>query len=98
MEQFLDYFFNQGLLGVITIGEFVIIYFLYRENKTLNQKIIDMAEKRIVDLQTLKDEYFEQINQFKDVYILSFEAVKKLAESILNVVQNLQNTLNSRLK
>lgn len=75
---------KQGLGYLLFIGSLLVIFFLFKENQKLNNDKVDLANRRVDDLQAAQRAYM----------VLS-ESATKVAENTYTIVQNLQQLLNN---
>ena len=91
MEYFLDQFAKYGgVFGVLFGGSVIIIGFLWKENRALQAKILDQAEKRVEELKVSKAENAAAAEASRQIAENGF----RVAESTFTVVQNLQQLFN----
>lgn len=83
MEQFTSFFFNQGVIGVLAIGEFFIIWFLYNENKTVNKA-------RLEDLKTMQNVLLDPLKKLQDTSDKLIEKMDQANAALLNTLSKKQ--------
>lgn len=83
MSEFLTFFFNQGILGVISIGEFLIIVYLYRE------RIKDIKDN-FETLKGVQDDIYKPINKLQETADTIITKTQQTNEILLNVFSKKQ--------
>ena len=79
MEPFLNFFFDRGVIGVIAIGEFLIIAFLYNENKLVNKL-------RIEDLKNMQNVLLDPLKKLQDTSDKLIEKMDQANAALLNTL------------
>jgi len=82
--EYLEQISKQGLGYLLFAASLFVIFFLYKENQKLNNEKVDLANKRVEDLQ-----------EARDAYTLLSNAASKTAENTLTIVQNIQQLLTN---
>lgn len=85
MEKLIMQVASQGFGYLLFVIACFVIYFLYKENKQLNNEKIGLANQTV---QILKEA--------QATYTTLSESSIKVAENTYTIVQNLQQVLNSR--
>lgn len=89
---------KQGLLGIFLALSLLVNYFLYKENRALSREKVELVERHVQNLLSLKDAYFDSLEKMKLAYADNAEKTSQVVNSILTIVQNLQQLLNTKIK
>lgn len=106
MEQIIDYFLNNGgVFGIIIVALILVVVWQEREkkslrieNKELARELTVLAEKRVADLERIKDADFALLEKIRDVEAEKSDRLKEMLGSVLSIAQNLQNLFNMKGK
>jgi hypothetical protein len=83
MEEYIKLIASQGFGYLLFVASMFVCFFLYKENRKLNQDKVDISEKRVEDLKEAQANYGKMS-----------EASQIVAQNTLTIVTNLQNLLN----
>lgn len=106
MEQVIDYFLaNGGVFGIIIVALLFVVGWQERqkseyrkENKQLSIELQALAEKRVADLERIKDTDFALLEKIRDSEAEKSDKLKEMLSAILSISQNLQNWFNMKGK
>lgn len=107
METVINYFAQpqNGILGIIVIVlGFVIVWEekqksdLRKEIKTLSTDLATLAEKRVNDLERIKDADFALLEKIRIAESEKSDRLREMVGSVLSIAQNLQNLFNLKGK
>jgi len=87
MDPLLQTIAEQGFGYLLFAGAILLLFFFYKENKALNQKMQDQANQRVDDLKET------QAN-----YVKMSEASQTTGQNVLTIVKNIQDILNNLKK
>lgn len=106
MEQVINYFLtNGGVFGIIIVALLFVIGWqekqkadFRKENKELSVELQTLAEKRVADLERIKDTDFTLLEKIRDSEAEKSDKLKEMLSAILSISQNLQNWFNMKGK
>jgi hypothetical protein len=107
MDKIIDFFLKpeNGILGVfVVILIFVVIWEerekkdLRKDNKDLALELRTLAEKRVNDLERIKDADFALLEKIRSVEAEKSDKVRDMVGSVLSIAQNLQSLFNLKGK
>lgn len=107
MQQIIDYFLQpqNGILGVIIIVLGFVIGWqerekgnLRKENKDLALELRQLAEKRVADLERIKDTDFALLEKIRASESDKSDKIREMVSSVLSIAQNLQTVINLKGK
>lgn len=78
MDEFIKFFFSQGILGVIALGEFLIIGYLYRE------RIKDLKENTD-NMKQVQTSLSQPINKLQETVDTIITKTQQTNEILLNI-------------
>jgi predicted acyltransferase (DUF342 family) len=91
MEYFLQKFAEYGgVFGILFGGSLIVIFFLFKENRTLQREKLEQVEKRVEELKVSKSENATAAEASRQIAENGF----RVAENTFEVVKNLQQLLN----
>lgn len=107
MDQLLAYFLKpeNGILGVLVVILASVIIWeekqkinLREENKELATELKNLAEKRVADLERIKDTDFALLEKIRATESDKSDKIKEMVSSVLSITQNLQTLFNMKGK
>lgn len=103
MEQLIEYFLQpqNGILGVIVVALMLVIVWEERGKSELRKEIRDLsnelkllAEKRVADLERIKDADFALLEKIRASESEKSDKIREMVSSVLSIAQNLQTLFN----
>lgn len=82
---------TQGVLGSLLVIALLVIGFLYRAKEKANKELVEMAERRVLDLVQLKDVYTDSALTSQKAFNEAVEKFTVVAQSNLEITKNIQN-------
>lgn len=107
MDKIVEYFLQpqNGILGVFVVILLLVVVWeekqkseLRKEIKELSQELKDLAEKRVNDLERIKDADFALLEKIRATEAEKSDRLKEMVGSILSIAQNLQTLFNLKGK
>lgn len=87
---------SQGFLGIFLALSLLTNYLLYRENRALSKEKVELVERHVAALLSVKDAYFDSLEKIKQAYADNADRTSQVINNILTIVQNLQQILNTK--
>ena len=78
MDEFIKFFFSQGVLGVIALGEFLIIGYMYRE------RIKDLKENT-ENMKQVQNSLAQPVNKLQETVDTIITKTQQTNEILLNI-------------
>lgn len=107
MDQIIEYFLQpqNGILGIIIIVLGFVIGWQEREKSSLRKEIKELslelrqqAEKRVADLERIKDSDFALLEKIRSSESEKSDKIRDMVGSVLSIAQNLQTLFNLKGK
>lgn len=102
MEYFIDKFVEYGgVFGLLAIGEFIVIGFLFRQYLTIVKENKDLINKRVEDWQMFKKDSETQLEANRQAAYVTAKAAElanSLASQTLEAIKSLTNLVTYRGK
>lgn len=107
MDQIVNYFLQpqNGILGVIVVILILVVVWEEKqkadgrkENRELAQELTILAEKRVADLERIKDTDFALLEKIRATEADKADRLREMVGSILSITQNLQTLFNIKGK